>query len=155
MISPPRTCVTALSPSLASVSTFLGPRSTARQPRPRHIRNRIGKRWQRRGHLIVDEMRLCHRKQLPIATTKMINTTRERRPDAATADCARRRPPRPAEERARRAPGNPELPVGGRTGPTEIRWRTIERPPPPAPRLPLLTVELVPDQWLGHPRAAW
>ena len=80
MISPPRTCVTALSPTSASVSTFLGPRSTARQPRPRHSLNRIGKRWQRRGHLLVDETRLCHRKQLPILATKMINTTRKSSP---------------------------------------------------------------------------
>ena len=41
--------------------------------------------WQRRGHLRVDQTRLCHRKQVPIVTTTMINTTRK----GSARECSR------------------------------------------------------------------
>jgi hypothetical protein len=51
------------------------------------------------------------------------------------------------------APANPELPAPGTTGPTEIR-STTTRTRPLVAALAVLTIELVPDQWLGHRRAA-
>src|SRR5215217_5672867 len=107
MISPPRICAIASSPTSASVSTFLGPRSTPRQPSPRHVRDRTGKPllppWQRRGHLLVDETRLCHRKQLPHRHREDDQHKEERfAPDAATAD--RVRPP-PFGPRQKTQPG--------------------------------------------------
>src|SRR5215216_5156524 len=77
MSYPPRTCVTDSSPTSASASTRIGPRSTPRQPRPPHVQDRTEKPllppWQRRGHLHVDRTRLRHK--LTIDTTKMINTS--------------------------------------------------------------------------------
>jgi hypothetical protein len=38
-------------------------------------------RWQRRGHLLVDQPRLCTASNSQIVTTKMINTTRKGSPE--------------------------------------------------------------------------
>jgi hypothetical protein len=110
-------------------------------------------RWQRRGHLLVDQPRLCHRKQLPILTTKMINTTRKGSPEmqpllivfaaalrAPAENLARRRLPtlsyRRGEEQAQPKYGR-RLWVAAASGAA----------------LALLTIEPVFDQWLGHRRA--
>ena len=157
MISPPRTCVTALSPTSASVSTFLGPRSTPRQPRPRHIRDRTGKPLLPPGN-DADTSALTKCVCVTASTSHRHHEDDQHNeerfaPDAATADRARRRPSRPAEDRARRRLATLSYRRGEEQAQPKYGRRLLGTRRSGA-ALALLIIELVPDQWLGHRRAA-
>jgi hypothetical protein len=86
--------------------------------------------WQRRGHLRVDQTRLCQRKQLTIVTTKMINTTRKGSPQMpplliVLAAALRA----PADDLTRRRPDNPELPGAGKNSPNRNTVNDYGYPP--------------------------